>query len=110
MKKVLVLGCTGSIGTNTLDIIRNMRDDFELCGVTAHNNKQKLDSICNEFNVAYDGWGTQFEDEEQYSSVCIVIELKADTCMYQQAGNSIVVDVLIALLNEINIEKYGSEE
>ena len=36
-----------------------------------------------EFNVAYDGWGTQFEDEEQYSSVCLVIELKADTCMYQ---------------------------
>ena len=43
----------------------------------------KLVSICNEFNVAYDGWGTQFEDEEQYSLVCIVIELKADTCMYQ---------------------------
>ena len=51
MKKVLVLGCTGSIGTNTLDIIRNMRDDFELCGVTAHNNKQQLDSICNEFKT-----------------------------------------------------------
>lgn len=30
-----------------------------------------------------------------------------DTPMYQQAGNSIVVDVLIAILKQINIEKYG---
>lgn len=30
-----------------------------------------------------------------------------DTPMYQQAGNSIVVDVLIAILNSIDIEKYG---
>ncbi|QQQ86329.1 DNA (cytosine-5-)-methyltransferase [Peptacetobacter hiranonis] len=33
----------------------------------------------------------------------------ADTPMYQQAGNSIVVDVLIAILKEINIEKYGDK-
>ncbi len=30
-----------------------------------------------------------------------------DTPMYQQAGNSIVVDVLIAILNQIGIERYG---
>lgn len=33
-----------------------------------------------------------------------------DTPMYQQAGNSIVVDVLIAILNQIGIEKYGEQE
>lgn len=31
----------------------------------------------------------------------------SDTSMYQQAGNSIVVDVLIAILKQIQIEKYG---
>ncbi len=31
-----------------------------------------------------------------------------DTPMYQQAGNSIVVDVLIAILRQIDIERYGS--
>lgn len=31
----------------------------------------------------------------------------SDTSMYQQAGNSIVVDVLIAILKQIDIEKYG---
>jgi len=33
-----------------------------------------------------------------------------DTPMYQQAGNSIVVDVLIAILKQIDIEKYGEQE
>lgn len=31
----------------------------------------------------------------------------SDTAMYQQAGNSIVVDVLIALLKQIDITRYG---
>ena len=31
----------------------------------------------------------------------------SDTAMYQQAGNSIVVDVLIALLKQMDIERYG---
>ena len=31
----------------------------------------------------------------------------SDTSMYQQAGNSIVVDVLIAILKELDITKYG---
>ncbi|MEG1492311.1 MAG: DNA (cytosine-5-)-methyltransferase [Oscillospiraceae bacterium] len=31
----------------------------------------------------------------------------SDTAMYQQAGNSIVVDVLIAILKQIDIERYG---
>ena len=33
-----------------------------------------------------------------------------DTAMYMQAGNSIVVDVLIALLKQLDITKYGIEE
>lgn len=32
----------------------------------------------------------------------------SDTAMYQQAGNSIVVDVLIALLKQMDITKYGT--
>ena len=33
----------------------------------------------------------------------------SDTSMYQQSGNSIVVDVLIALLKQMDITKYGIE-
>ena len=31
----------------------------------------------------------------------------SDTSMYQQAGNSIVVDVLIALLKQMDVTQYG---
>lgn len=33
-----------------------------------------------------------------------------DTAMYQQAGNSIVVDVLIALLKQMDITQYGEQD
>ncbi|MDE5899324.1 MAG: 1-deoxy-D-xylulose-5-phosphate reductoisomerase [Treponemataceae bacterium] len=49
MKKVLVLGCTGSIGTNTLGIIRNMPEDFSVCGLSAHKKKESLGFLCAEF-------------------------------------------------------------
>ncbi len=50
MKRVLVLGCTGSIGSSTIDIIKNMRDEFCLCGVQAHSNEKKLNQISSEYN------------------------------------------------------------
>ena len=50
MKKILVLGCTGSIGTSTLNIVRNMPEDFTICGLTAHSNKKSLELLSNEFS------------------------------------------------------------
>ena len=34
----------------------------------------------------------------------------SDTAMYQQADNSIVVDVLIALLKQMDVTKYGVDD
>ena len=50
MKKVLILGCTGSIGKSTIDIIRNEKDSFSICGLQANENAEKLQSLSNEFN------------------------------------------------------------
>lgn len=49
MKKILVLGCTGSIGTSTLDIVREFPDRFQIVALTAHSSKEKLDSLSCEF-------------------------------------------------------------
>ena len=49
MKKVLVLGCTGSIGSSTLDIINNMSSDFCVCGLQAHSNKEKLAKLSADY-------------------------------------------------------------
>ena len=50
MKKILVLGCTGSIGTSTLDILRNQKDRFVCAGITANSKKDELERLGKEFN------------------------------------------------------------
>lgn len=50
MKKILVLGCTGSIGTSTLDILRNQKDRFVCCGITANSKKDELERLGKEFS------------------------------------------------------------
>lgn len=50
MKKVLVLGASGSIGQNAIHIIENMKSDFVLCGASAHTKKDTLDAIQSKHN------------------------------------------------------------
>lgn len=50
MKKVLILGATGSIGTSALKIISEFPDKFEICGLTAHRNEAALRSLANQYN------------------------------------------------------------
>lgn len=51
-KRVLVLGCTGSIGSQTLDIIRKNPNLFEVAGLTVNSSKIELEKLCREFNCA----------------------------------------------------------
>lgn len=50
MKKILVLGATGSIGKSGLDIIRQHPDKFCLAGMSAHKNTEALLAASLEFN------------------------------------------------------------
>lgn len=49
MKRIVILGSTGSIGTQTLDIVRQHRDQFEVIGLSANNNIEKLQEQIEEF-------------------------------------------------------------
>lgn len=42
MKSIVILGSTGSIGTNTLDIVERFPDAFRVVGLTAGNNDEML--------------------------------------------------------------------
>ena len=42
MKKISILGATGSIGQNTLDLISNERDNFKVVGLTGAGNIELL--------------------------------------------------------------------
>ena len=51
--RIALLGATGSIGTQTLDVIRKHPDKFELIAISANKNANKLIEIANEFQVEY---------------------------------------------------------
>ncbi len=53
MKKITVLGATGSIGTQTLDVVRRNPGDFEIVALTASENVQKMAELVSEFAPAY---------------------------------------------------------
>ena len=49
-KKILLLGSTGSIGTNTLDVLRRFPEKFSVTALTTNNNIQLLSEQIAEFN------------------------------------------------------------
>lgn len=59
MKRIVVLGSTGSIGTNSLEIIDNARDKFKLIGISGHRNYKLLIEQIKRFKPLYVSVGTQ---------------------------------------------------
>ena len=49
MKKILILGSTGSIGTNALELIRNNRDEYQVVGISGNKNIALLKKQIEEF-------------------------------------------------------------
>ena len=45
MKGISILGATGSIGEQTLDVIRKSKDSFKLIGVSANSSVDKMKEI-----------------------------------------------------------------
>ncbi|MCI6190151.1 MAG: 1-deoxy-D-xylulose-5-phosphate reductoisomerase [Clostridium sp.] len=52
MKKISILGVTGSIGTQTLDVVRNS-DDIKVVGISANSSTEKMKEIIKEFKPKY---------------------------------------------------------
>ena len=49
MKSIIILGSTGSIGTNTLDIVRRFPEEFRVVGLTGGNNIDRLEEQIRAF-------------------------------------------------------------
>ena len=50
-KKVIVLGSTGSIGINALEVIDHFRDSFEVTGLSAHTDENRLLYQADKYNA-----------------------------------------------------------
>lgn len=53
MKKISILGATGSIGTSTLDVIRKHPNEYQVFALTAYSSIEKLSSQILEFTPEY---------------------------------------------------------
>ena len=96
MKKLSILGVTGSIGAQTLEVIRKSKDLFNLIGITANKSVKEIKEIIREFNPKYVGMMNEecAKDIEEYCK-----EQKLNTTVY----SGIEGLIKIATLDEIDI-------
>ena len=53
MRKIGILGSTGSIGTQTLEVIEAIDEQFQIVYLTANNNVELLIKQVEKFNPKY---------------------------------------------------------
>ncbi len=51
MRRIVVLGCTGSIGTQTVDVVRRHSDELEIVGLAVHTRVADMLAQAREHNV-----------------------------------------------------------
>ena len=53
MKKIFILGVSGSIGENALSVIDSNKDNFELVGISVNRNVEKVNQVIKKHNPKY---------------------------------------------------------
>jgi len=53
MKRLILMGASGSIGTQTIDVIKEHKDELELVGVSVGKNTAYLKELLNTFKIKY---------------------------------------------------------
>jgi 1-deoxy-D-xylulose-5-phosphate reductoisomerase len=74
MRDVIILGSTGSIGTQALDIVRDNPDRFRVVGLAAGRNRELAEAQAAEFGVADVAYGAS-------DAVALVRSVRADVIL-----------------------------
>ena len=53
MKKIFILGASGSIGENALSVIDSNKEKFELIGISVNSNVEKANQIIKKYSPKY---------------------------------------------------------
>lgn len=110
-KNVVIIGSTGNIGTQALNVIRANPEDFCIAGLSAHKNTEFLDELVKEFNPKYGGTTNPEElcamvaqnDVDIVLMACRGIDLINVLCSAIDAGKK------IAMANKEMIVEFGDE-
>ncbi len=94
MKGVVLIGATGSIGWNTLEVVRQHAGKLRLVGVAAAQNRERLDAIAREFAVPHT---SLFADEGVEGLLRLATLEEADTVLLAATGTVGLRPALAAL-------------
>ncbi len=104
MKRVAVLGSTGSIGTQTLDIIRANGDALKVVSLVAYSDKEKLERQSREFSPRYSALIAESGEE------CLTEAVKgADIAVVATRGIAAIEAILYCLSNGIDVALANKE-
>ena len=53
MKKVSLLGATGSIGDSAIDVLKQHSDQFQIHSIAARSQWKKVFQLAKEFNIKH---------------------------------------------------------
>ena len=106
MKRVLILGCTGSIGKSSIDIVQNMSEDFTVCGLQAHSNKDELLKLSKKFNCPT---LLSSEDNSEEAFNKLIDESKPDIVVNGIAGARGLIPSKLVLENGIDLALANKE-
>ncbi len=90
MRRILILGSTGSIGTQALDVIRSRRERFEVVGLAVGHDTETLAAQAAEFGVVHTAVGA--DEAEQ-----LVRDVDADVVLNGITGSVGLGPTLAAL-------------
>lgn len=121
MKNVVILGSTGSIGTQTLNVIGRNPDKFHVLAIVAGSNAEKLSEQANSFRPEYVGLfdGSIVEklnlnySPEVYAekdvSACFAALEKADIVVVAITGMNAFDGVISAILHKKTVALASKE-
>lgn len=109
MRRVIVLGSTGSIGVQALEVIAANPDRFEIVGLSAGTRRDELAAQADAFRVAHTALGVE-------ESVQLVRDVEADVVLNGITGSVglgptlavLETDAVLALANKESLIVGGS--
>ena len=94
-RRIIILGATGSIGMNAIDIVRSHPDEFKIVALAVLRSRERCEALAKEFGAkAYAG-----ED----AAVRAVEENDADICLVATVGMSGLEPTLAAIRKGMDI-------
>lgn len=114
MKRIIILGSTGSLGKQALEVIKKYKKDFKVLALTSHKNKKLLDSQSKEFKVEHKVL-TSTDGKEKLKRLCqlkeadIVINVLSGVAGIQSTITSLKEGKILLLGNKESLIASGRE-